>query len=149
MKKLTATVGVALFQAATIPAALADEDFDRFLGSVYTYCDAVVLGQYWGEATEDAKGRIGRKLGWGDDDILVQEANQARSNGLQCSFADTEFTYDDAEVLAKYWKISVDEAKAGLTKKASRGETLLAKVKIGDARYAPPGVYYDDGPPGR
>lgn len=128
------TAGAALLQLLSVQPAMADDELDRFFSAGYTYCDAVVLGQFWGESGYEAKITVGRKIGWGNESIVQENAAEARGNGLRCTFADTEFSYDDAEVLAKYWEVSVDQAKAALTEKASHGMTAVGKVVVGDAR---------------
>jgi len=55
---------------------------------------------------------------------------QARSDSdknaaKRCGFADTGFSYDDAEKLAKLWKTSVSDAKARVERKASTGNSSV------------------------
>lgn len=100
------------------------DEIARYSASEYTYCDAKVLAGYWGQSVWDAKARIGRKIGWGDQDVLSQMRRDAGSQAFsdpakQCQFYETEFVYADAQALAQAWGKTISQAKASLAKKAS------------------------------
>jgi hypothetical protein len=83
---------IAAVGAAILPsAALAQSDeaaVDAFYaGQKYTYCDARVLADFWGEEIWEAK--IG-----------------AGQNGNSCEFEDVDnppYSYEDAQSLAAFW----------------------------------------------
>jgi hypothetical protein len=128
--------GIALLHSMGVQPALADANFDRYAASGYVYCDAVILGSYWGESVDEAKATIGRKIGWGNDEVLATDLQSAIDNGERCSFADIEFVYEDAEALAQLWGVSVDDAKAALADKVSTGYTELAQQVVAQAHAA-------------
>jgi hypothetical protein len=89
-------------------------EFAAFADSSYSYCDAEILSQLWGTGMDETKMRIGRKVLWGDADvgILEQFLVDARSDALKalddnpqeaCYFGQSDYTYEDAVDLAKYW----------------------------------------------
>ena len=79
----------------------------------YTYCDAKVLGNYWGKSPYDAKIYIGMILTGEISSPSQLNADQSRarqvavdrlwSNQQLCFFAQKGLTYDDAVDLANYW----------------------------------------------
>ena len=88
-----------------------DRELNAFFASgKYSYCDAKILANYWGQSVVEAKARIGRKIIWGDGGVpyLEQFMVDARVRALQnpeelCYFQENEYSYDDAVVLAKFW----------------------------------------------
>lgn len=130
---LLPAVGAALLQIAGTPPALANNEWDLYASSGYEYCDAVMLGAVWGEAVDDAKMTIGRKIGWGNADIVENNLNTARRRGVRCDFHDTGFVYEDAEALAYLWDVSIDEAKVALAEKVSTGWRHLANEVVAEA----------------
>lgn len=125
--------GAALLQLFAPQPALAQSDVDRYVASDYAYCDAVMLGAFWGESVEAAKATIGRKLGWGNADIVAGNLDEARAQGQRCDFVDTGFDYDDADALADLWSVSVEDAKAALAEKVSTGYRTLADQVVQEA----------------
>lgn len=120
--------------ALGIPAtALATEkEMQAFAASQYTYCDAKVLSAIWKESVGDAKSMIGRKIGWGDQQtlngVLRQARREARAHPERgCDFWEAGFNYQDAEVLARIWKLSVEESKAFVQEKILDGNELLVR----------------------
>ncbi|ANV88579.1 MULTISPECIES: hypothetical protein [Cyanophyceae] len=90
------------------------EYLDAFFNSgKYTYCDAQVLGNYWGESAGNAKVRIGMILlgEISSPNQLSADQRQARqvavdrlwSSQQLCFFDQKGLTYDDAVDLANYW----------------------------------------------
>ncbi len=110
-----------------------------FESDEYTYYDAVVLAAYWGQPLSDTKARIGRKLMWGDGDLLIladslQTAEAESEAGEQTQsvtvsaqqdafFASETYDYWDAAVLATYWEQDLGESKARI------GRLLLSGTK--------------------
>ena len=117
------------------PAMAAKDPIELYTRSSYTYCDAKVLAAHWGQSVWDAKTRIGKKIGWGDEQSVLRPMREqagieaARDATRRCEFYETEFSYEDAEKLSRAWNTSIEEAKASLALKASvQGE---AAVKTG------------------
>lgn len=106
-------------------SALSEEEaFKRFADSPYTYCDAKLLSAYWGADISDAKARIGRSL---EDDKLATEMTTARDQAFEtgnvCDFFDTGYVYEDADAMAMYWGMSLDQAKSEIGLMATAGES--------------------------
>ena len=85
-------------------------ELDAFFNSEYSYWDAAQLAQYWGQALDEAKARMGRKILWGPADIAILEQFllDARLESLAAVdelrfFGETNYTYDDAAALATFW----------------------------------------------
>ncbi len=134
MNRITSTaIGAALLQILSAQPAVADADIDRYVDSGYSYCDAVILGAFWGESVDDAKSTIGRKIGWGNFDIVADNIAVARESGERCEFSDTGFTFEDAEALAQLWDVGLVEAKTALIDKVSLGDQSLADDAVSDA----------------
>jgi hypothetical protein len=130
---LVNALSLALLQGAWAPTAYADADFQRYANSGYTYCDAVILGGYWGQSADSAKATVGRKLGWGNARIVADNIAMARRQGWRCEFHETGLTYDDAEAVASLWGVGVDDAKAALAEKVSMGMLGLALQVVAEA----------------
>jgi hypothetical protein len=126
-------LSLALLQAIGVESALANDDVDRFDASSYVYCDAVMLSKFWRQSVYEAKATMGRKIGWGSEDVIEGGLRNARRQGWRCSFDQTEFDYDDAEALASLWGTSVEQAKAALAEKVSMGRVDLARDAVAEA----------------
>lgn len=93
---------------ATMQSSQTDVEIRTFWESSYRFCDARLLAMYWGEDVYSAKATIGRKVGWGDwetiENNLAGARQMAQARGIgRCSFAESEFTYEDAALLADVW----------------------------------------------
>lgn len=87
-----------------------DSELQAFGYSGYTADDATVLANFWGESFSDAKSRIGRKIMWGGTnkavlELMLVEAQDKALNDVEALnlYADSGFTYDDAQAVAEYW----------------------------------------------
>ncbi len=98
--------------ASVLLAQTEIEELDAFFSyGEYTYCDAKMLGNYWGLSLIEAKALIGRKVLWGDTGIalLKQYFVDAQVKALSeydnniCYFTENGYTYDDAVALADFW----------------------------------------------
>ena len=85
-------------------------EIQAFTISKYTYCDATLLADYWGQSIYAAKARIGRKVIWqsGGIPFLEQMLVDARlkaltTEGTRCGYQDNGYTYDNAVALAEFW----------------------------------------------
>ncbi len=109
-----------------LPGPNQAEDYAlTFYNNGFSFCDAQVLAWYIGashgveEPTPyEAKLRFGGKLANGMDPsqldklYLSPARDAAKLNGVVvCDYYASEFNYGNAEVLAQYWGVSVDEAK--------------------------------------
>lgn len=88
----------------------AQRELDTFFSSGYSYWDAAQLASYWGQAVDEAKARIGRKILWGPADValLEQFLLDARLESLQSVsdlrfYSESRYTYGDAAMLAEFW----------------------------------------------
>ena len=86
-----------------------DDEIQAFSTSKYDYWDAKVLANFWGTDTWEAKGRIGRKILWGEENIayleqfLVDARIEALMNVDPFDYYVEGYTYDDAELLRDFW----------------------------------------------
>jgi hypothetical protein len=119
-----------------------DEKFlDVFFKSDYTYDDAELLAQLWGlPSVYEAKKVIGAKIFHGIEGNLPGKLHRGGENKLNHdeklydAFFNSEYSYDDAELLAQLWNISLGEAKKTIGSKILNGieDLLPAKVRPGD-----------------
>ncbi len=86
------------------------QEWNAYSNSKYTYWDAKVLANFWGDSVSDAKALIGRKLLWGGTGkaLLEQYMVDARVKALNTAenlnlYFDTGLDYDDVEALAEFW----------------------------------------------
>jgi hypothetical protein len=130
-------VAAALHLWSAQSAAAAEPELERFFNSAYTYCDAQLLATHWKDSVGEAKARIGRKLAWGDVEVLTGELRVARraavQHGARCSFFDSAYTYDDAELLSKLWGVSVSDAKTIIEDKLLWGNDDIIKGSLVEA----------------
>jgi hypothetical protein len=100
-------------QEASLPANTQEKEWETYTNSQYSYEDAALLAQFWGESEPwDAKLKIGRLLMSGHE-VTVQKALQNARQQAQASQANEDqqweayrasnYTFEDAELLAKFW----------------------------------------------
>ncbi|MFZ1743678.1 MAG: hypothetical protein WAT93_12545 [Pontixanthobacter sp.] len=96
--------------------------YDVYYSSRYTYCDAAMVGKYWGMDTGSAKAEIGQKIligGGGNVDSILEESRNA---GNQCDWSDVPYSYEDAERISQIWDLGgVEQAKSKITMLATAG----------------------------
>ncbi len=105
------------------------QDQQRFFDSDFDYDDAAMLATYWGESIDDSKARIGDKLTATNgveivNDILLEAERAINSPGFtpltrtgpedpdRQAYIESDYAYEDAELLAAFWGIPIDDAKA-------------------------------------
>ena len=95
---------------ATLSQDYSQSELDAFFDSEYSYWDAAQLANYWGQALDEAKARMGRKILWGPADVAILEQFllDARIESLAYIdelrfYSETSYTYDDAAALANFW----------------------------------------------
>lgn len=120
-----------------------DPELNAFFASgKYTYCDAKILANYWGQSVVEAKARIGRKLMWGNGGVpfLEQFMVDARVRALQnpeelCYFQENKYTYNDAVVLAEFWGDRTPwEAKLRIERNLLLGNKQVVQQALGLAQ---------------
>ena len=93
-----------------------------FFSQGYDYCHAKMVGKAYGVDSYETKVWLGGMLQQGNKSLVEQKLDYARSEaqrkpGNACTFFDTNFTSQDAEKLAKMWKMSFEDAKVTLANK--------------------------------
>jgi len=144
MRTSTITVFLALLGLSWAAPVQANtqEEWDHYNGSAYDFCDAKVLGAHWGESEKDAKYRIGRKIGWGDQSILEEALADARAQALSagtptCTIQEAGYDYQDAEALARTWNKSIDDTKTHMVNKIFWGNEDLLQKELQAAQTPP------------
>lgn len=115
-----------------------EREMNRFLNSKYTYCDARVLAGFWGQGELETKARIGRKIGWGDFDVLTAELKKARKIAERaptdyCPHYENGYTYEDAEVLSLLWGERIMKTKVRMARKLVWGDKSVLDDMLKDA----------------
>lgn len=86
------------------------------------YCHAKMLAAAWGSTVSQAKVALGHKALNQSWDLFEEAMSSARQHAqahpeARCTWADTSFTYNDAEAIASAWNLPVQEAKSTLASK--------------------------------
>ncbi|MBX3431284.1 MAG: toll/interleukin-1 receptor domain-containing protein [Hyphomonadaceae bacterium] len=79
------------------------DEFATYFQSGYVYCDAKLLGAFWGQGIGEAKATVGWKILNGLGQNVPAILQHARNAGHTCEWTDTGHTYSDAERLAAAW----------------------------------------------
>jgi hypothetical protein len=93
-----------------LTAEASQKDTQAFFKGGYTYCDAKLLASFWGVSTDQAKETGGSKIRDKNEKLLKSVLKDARKQS-SCDFGDTQVSYEDAEVLAKFWGVDVGQSK--------------------------------------
>ena len=124
-------------QTTTPSANYQTEVLNAYFNAGYGYCDAQMLGAFWGINPADAKMRAGKGL-LGYPGYLPNIASKlTRSRQLYsgrnvCSY-NSDFSYQDAVAVAKYWRVPISRAKTILTSKLESGNLKTAKRVVAEA----------------
>jgi hypothetical protein len=121
------------------------QEFRAFFQSKYSYSNARILADFWGQSLGEAKARIGRKILWGQKDVAILEQFlvDAKVKALQSLkegssplplFSELGYTYKDAEALSKFWGESVFDSKIRIEKNLVLGNESVVKRALGYAR---------------
>ena len=115
--------------------------FEKWAVNDYSYCDAKVLASYWDESSPyDAKLRLGDKMLLNADpwDFVSPAREAALAMPLEdmpCWYADEGFSFDDAKLLASYWKLdSIGDAKYKMTALLIEGKYASIVANLQEAR---------------
>jgi hypothetical protein len=126
-----------------------------FFEAGYGPCDAHLLSMAWGVEFLDAKTMAGRFLARGKKKPVVKGVDRGRSFAFAeqrlCSFYDVGLMYDDAVALAQIWSLPLEEAKAKMDDRVTRGRVLELRQALADnpwAHGAPDDgwEHYEEGP---
>lgn len=102
-----------------------------YFNSDYTYDDAAVLAEFWSTSIGESKARIGRKLLGTPADVQILNAflEEARietgyippqiveATPERNAFFASDYTFDDAVMLADFWGTSLNESKSRIGRK--------------------------------
>jgi len=111
-----------------------DQQVEAFFDSNYTYDDAVLLARFWAKATPwEAKLKIGFSLLQGDDTLIQQTLKKEQQ---RAAFSNSNYTYDDAVLLAKFWNDTPTEweAKLKIGKFLLKGDNTLIQQALTQAK---------------
>lgn len=110
---------------------------DAFFNSSYTYDDADLLSQLWGLGSAfEGKKLIGAKLVNGLENILPDKIRRGGGSKVNPddkaydAFFNSEYTYDDADLLSQLWNISLGEAKKTIGTKVIAGIDKLLPMDV-------------------
>ena len=125
------------------------EALDKYFDQGYNYCDAKVLGAYWGISPDDAKFRLGSKMlhhGPADGQVHIRNARtialRKPVKDMPVWFSDGGYRFGDAELLGKFWGRGTWEAKLKMTRLLVGGNDAAIKAALKAAGSRP-----DAGPP--
>ena len=122
-----------------VQAHAAEEDFYKFYDNAHiSSCELRNLQSYWGLSDRyETKLAIGKKLAAKKNisSDIVKAADAARKKSIaDCDFWSLDFTYEDAEVMAGFWKIDTYEAKLKMANKVAYGTQLDMKNWVKEVR---------------
>lgn len=125
---------------------------DVFFKSNYRFEDAELLAQLWNIPIAEAKQAIGHKIIHGIEDLLpdkirpepkVIDPSPWHPKGFK-AYANSRYSYEDAELLAQLWNIPIEEAKQAIGHKIIHGiEDLLPKGVEPDPKVHEPKADWD------
>jgi hypothetical protein len=107
--------------AGSAPARAADTPdpaaIDAFINSTdYNMCDAKKIAKSWKVSFAQAKATIGTKILNNLENLVDQDIEKTTA---RCRWGDSGLTFEDAENLAVFWKQTVPEVKARVSRKMS------------------------------
>ena len=125
-----------LLKSAPNNTNIDEQQLDMFFKSNYTYDDALLLSQLWNVDIVEAKKTIGFKVLNNAEDALpdkIRRNSPPVNDGgkLLDVFFDSDYTYDDANILSQLWTIDIVEAKKTIGFKLISGyeEALPDKIR--------------------
>lgn len=112
-----------------------------FANTEYGFRDAEVLANFWGIPIRDAKVFIGRKLLFGDEGkgrldraLASAWAEDPQANRELQQFFDAGYSFNDAEALAGFWGLSIQDAKLLAGRKLIDGRQDIVEDALRSAR---------------
>ena len=128
----------ALSTAAMVQPAFAADDqaaLNVFFNSSYNYCDAKLIGAIWGYDAGRGKIEIGHKIINGIGGNISLMLSDSRNSGNACGWEDTGLSYDDAEKLARVWRMGVPyQAKLKAAQLYTSGRSEMVTRALGGRR---------------
>jgi hypothetical protein len=107
-------------------------EYDAFFSSRYNYCDARILGEFYGSDADGGKVIIGRKILNGIGTNVPVVLREARNVGYACSWEDTGYSYNDAITLASVWGLPEPyDAKLKAADLFTRGNSQQVRNALG------------------
>jgi hypothetical protein len=103
-----------------------------FSASVFTYCDAKLISNFYSQGIWQSKIDIGQMVFYGDGPSVTDKLRTSRQSGNQCDWSDTGYSYNDAQPIAAAWGLrGVDEAKSKMSMLATAGRQHWVDAALG------------------
>lgn len=99
--------------------------------SGFTYCDAKLIGANFGESAYEGKVLIGSKIEVGLIENVTDYLEQSRAAGNKCRWGEVPYDYDDAEVLASAWNMTIPTAKTAIARFVTLGRGDIVDAGLG------------------
>lgn len=109
-RSLAVCAAAVLVPLLSLSAKAQKEDFAAYDNSNYGFCDAKKVAHVWKKNIGEAKAIIGAKIR-ANIEALIQQDIRSTANSVQCSWVETDLSFNDAEKLARYWGRSIGDAK--------------------------------------
>ena len=133
---LTGAVLFSSLNGVVKPASAVEPANVRFFQD-YSWCDAQMLGEFWGIGPGNAKFDAGHLIQNGQQSVVETKLSAARQyysgQGL-CNFSNEGYSYDDMVAVADYWQVSVYDAKISINNKLEAGYHRAAQDVVQNAR---------------
>lgn len=121
-------MGPAARQDVLVPG----DPLQTFFASGYLYCDAKLVAEFWGADIGETKATIGLKILNGLGSAVLDILDASRQAGHACEWADTGYTYADAERLARIWGlVEPYQAKLRVATYATNGQISIVDQALG------------------
>lgn len=137
LKYAVIPVTAAAALAGSAVSAIAGPVDTFFASGRYTYCDAKLLARFWGETPWKAKHTAGRMIQRGQGRFLPGKLAVARrltrNNYRFCNYT-MAYQYNDAVLVARYWRSGVGGAKDWMGKMLYLGRNWRIRQVIRLAR---------------
>ncbi len=97
----------------------------------FTYCDAKLIGENFGETPYQGKIFIGNKIEFGLIETITDYLDQSRAAGNKCRWGEVPYDYDDAEALAGAWNMAIPSAKTAIARFVTQGRGDIVDASLG------------------
>lgn len=112
--------------------AVAGDPFQSYFASGYMFCDAKLVGDFWGQDIGETKMALGNKIINGYGEVIEEILQNARNAGHACDWTDTGYSYEDAEALAGVWSLETPyDAKLRVAALVTNGESWRVDRALG------------------
>jgi len=116
---------------ATSESANAVGAMQAYANAKYTYCDAKLVAAMWGSGIPATKVRMGQKVMAGQQAQITTKLQASRASGNTCTWADTRYSYEDAQKIAAHWGWDVGPTKAKVAESFTKGNSAIFKNFLG------------------